>query len=112
MPKLQEQTTPVVNPKRVAIYARFSSDLQSNASITDQLRLCRKLAEDKGWDVVDVFADEAMSGSSHLRPEFQRLQQVARNVQFDVLVSEALDRLSRDQEHIAALQHCISRCVS
>lgn len=67
------------------------------------MRLCRKLAQENGWQIVEIFADEAMSGTSHLRPDFQRLQQAAMNDDFDIILSEALDRLSRDQEHIAAL---------
>jgi site-specific DNA recombinase len=88
---------------RAAIYARYSSDQQSAASIPDQIRLCRRLAEDQGWQVVEAFADEAMSGATHLRPDFQRMQQLAMHGGFDVLVAESLDRLSRDQEHIAGL---------
>jgi DNA invertase Pin-like site-specific DNA recombinase len=52
---------------RAAIYARYSSDQQSAASIPDQIRLCRRLAEEQGWQVVEAFADEAMSGATHLR---------------------------------------------
>ena len=70
---------------------------------TDQIRLCRKICEDNGWEVVDIFTDDAISGGTHLRPGFQKLQQAAQNGGFDVLVSEALDRLSRDQEHSAGL---------
>jgi site-specific DNA recombinase len=88
---------------RAAIYARYSSDQQSTASIPDQVRLCRRLCDDHGWTVVEVFADEAISGATHLRPGFQHMQQRAMAGGFDVLVSEALDRLSRDQEHIAGL---------
>ena len=88
---------------RAAIYARYSSDLQSAASIQDQARLCQRLCADRGWTVVGVYADEAMSGASHLRPQFQALQQAALNGAVDVIVAEALDRLSRDQEHVAAL---------
>ena len=88
---------------RAAIYARYSTDIQSAASITDQIRICRRLAEERGWQVVEVFADEAISGATHLRPQFQALQQAAMAGRFDVLVAEALDRLSRDQEHIAGL---------
>ena len=88
---------------RAAIYARYSTDMQSAASITDQIRICRRLCEDQGWQVVEVFADEAISGATHLRPDFQRMQQLAMADGFDVLVAEALDRLSRDQEHIAGL---------
>ena len=89
--------------KRAVIYARYSTDLQSVTSITDQIRICRKIADDNGWDVVEVFKDDAISGGTHLRPGFQRLQQVAQHGGFDVIVSEALDRLSRDQEHSAGL---------
>ena len=70
---------------RAAIYARYSSDLQSTASIPDQVRVCRKLCADNGWQVVEVFADEAMSGASHLRPEFQGLQQMAMKGEIDVI---------------------------
>ena len=70
---------------RAAIYARYSSDQQSAASIPDQVRLCRRLCEEQGWDVVEVFADEAMSGATHLRPDFQRMQQLAMRGGFDVL---------------------------
>lgn len=89
--------------RRAAIYARYSTELQSSASIQDQVRLCRKLCTENGWQVVDVFADEAMSGASHLRPGFQDMQQAARDGRVDVIVAEALDRPSRDQEHVAAL---------
>ncbi|MCF8516457.1 MAG: recombinase family protein [Rhodobacteraceae bacterium] len=88
---------------RAAIYVRYSSDQQSAASIPDQIRLCRRLAEEQGWVIAEVFADEAMSGATHLRPDFQRMQQLAMAGGFDVLVAESLDRLSRDQEHIAGL---------
>ena len=88
---------------RAVIYARYSSDQQSAASIPDQVRLCRKLCLEQGWAVVEVFADEAMSGATHLRPDFQRMQQLAMAGGFDVMVAESLDRLSRDQEHIAGL---------
>ncbi len=95
--------TTVKRKRRAVIYARFSSELQSRASIADQVRLCRRLAEDNGWQIVELFADEAMSGTSHLRPDFQRMQQAAIDGEFDIIIAEALDRLSRDQEHIAAL---------
>jgi site-specific DNA recombinase len=93
---------------RAAIYARYSSDQQSTASIPDQVRLCRRLCDEQGWEVTEVFTDEAMSGATHLRPDFQRMQQLAMRGGFDVLVAEALDRLSRDQEHIAGLHKRLS----
>ena len=50
-----------------------------------------------------VYADQGLSGTSHLRPAYQAMMMEARAGKFDVLVAEGLDRLSRDQEHIAAL---------
>ena len=93
---------------RAAIYARYSSDQQSVASIPDQVRLCQRLCLEHGWTVVEVFADEAMSGASHLRSGYQQMQQRAMAGGFEILVSEALDRLSRDQEHIAGLYKRLS----
>jgi len=40
---------------RVALYARFSSDNQREASIEDQLRLCRIHAERQGWVIFESF---------------------------------------------------------
>ncbi|HHK73738.1 MAG TPA: recombinase family protein, partial [Rhizobiales bacterium] len=87
---------------RAVIYARYSSDLQTDASIEDQTRLCRKLAEQNGWQVSKVYSDAAMSGASHLRPGYQKILEDARARAFDVVIAEGLDRISRDQEHIAA----------
>ena len=88
---------------RAAIYARYSTDLQSHASIEDQLRLCRARIEAEGWSLVDSYTDHALSGASRLRPGYQKLLQDARAGTFDIVVAEALDRLSRDQEDTAAL---------
>ncbi len=88
---------------RACIYARYSSDLQSSASIEDQSRLCREKANSQDWEVVANYQDAAISGASLLRPGIQSLMQAAMNGEFDILICEALDRLSRDQEDIAGL---------
>ncbi len=89
---------------RGVIYARYSSDLQSETSIDDQVRMCRERAECDGITVIDVFADYAISGG-HLRnrPDMLSLLDAAKNKGFDVVITEALDRISRDQEDIAAI---------
>jgi site-specific DNA recombinase len=88
---------------RAAIYARYSSDNQRDASIEDQVHQCRKLIQGEGWQETDVYADHSISGASTLRPGYQKMVEDARAGTFEVLISEALDRLSRDQEDIAAL---------
>src|SRR3990172_2501990 len=89
---------------RAVIYARYSSNLQSSASIDDQIRLCRERVERENGTVVEVFADYAISGSSlRNRPSMQELLKQAKSGTFDHVVAEALDRISRDQEDIAAI---------
>jgi site-specific DNA recombinase len=89
---------------RAAIYARYSSEHQHERSIDDQVRLCRELAARHGAEVVGVYADYAISGA-HLRsrPEANRLLADAKAGRVDMVVAEALDRLSRDQEDIAGV---------
>ena len=89
---------------RAALYARYSSDQQNAASIADQLRLCREYAEREGWQIVATYEDAAISGSSMiLRPGVQRLLADAQAGKFDIVVAEALDRVSRDQADVAIL---------
>jgi len=88
---------------RAVIYAHYSSDSQSAASIDDQLRLCTERVAREGWTLQQVYRDAAMSGASSLRPGYQALLRAARQAECDVIVAEALDRLSRDQEDVAGL---------
>ncbi|NVN10371.1 recombinase family protein [Nguyenibacter vanlangensis] len=88
---------------KVALYARYSSDNQRDASIEDQLRLCRDYAARQEWMVVDSYSDRAVSGASLLRPGIQELMQDAQRGKFSIILAEAMDRLSRDQEDIAGL---------
>lgn len=87
-----------------ALYARYSSDLQREASIADQFRLLREHAGRIGLAVAAEFADAAISGASTIgRPGLAALLAGARDGRFRVVLAEALDRLSRDQEDVAGI---------
>lgn len=58
---------------RAAIYARYSSHNQREASIEQQVKACGELAVRLGLDVVETYEDKAISGKSDRRPSFQRL---------------------------------------
>ena len=88
---------------RVSIYARYSSDKQREASIEDQVRLCEERAAREGWRVVKRYTDHAISGASLMRTGIQALMQDAQSGKFDLVLTESLDRISRDQEDIAGL---------
>ena len=86
---------------RAAIYARYSTDLQSASSIDDQVRLCSERLERDGHELVQVYNDRAISGATLMRPGIQLLMQDASRGAFDIVYAEALDRISRDQEDAA-----------
>jgi DNA invertase Pin-like site-specific DNA recombinase len=89
---------------RAAFYARYSSDQQSSASIADQQRICRERAAREGWQIEGAYEDAAISGASMiLRPGIQRLLADAQAGKFDIVLAEALDRVSRDQADVATL---------
>lgn len=90
---------------RTAIYARYSSELQDERSIDDQVALCRDaMARRFGGVEAGIYADYAISGA-HManRPQINQLVADAKAGKFDAVLAEDLDRLSRDQEHIAAI---------
>lgn len=91
--------------RRAAIYARFSSDKQRIESIEDQVRVCRAYAERHGCEIVHVYADEALSGTSDHRPEFQQMMADAKGQTFDCVLVYKFDRFSRDRYDSAVYKH-------
>lgn len=92
------------SPQKAAIYARFSTDLQRDRSIDDQVALCRGFAARQGLTVSEIYFDRAKTSASILgRDGLMRLMDDARDGRFDVVIVEALDRVSRDQEDLAGI---------
>jgi DNA invertase Pin-like site-specific DNA recombinase len=86
---------------RAACYARYSSDLQRETSIEDQLAVAKRYAKDHGWNVLDehIYTDAAVSGASiNGRAGVQRLLSAAaqRPKPFDVLLVDDSSRIARD----------------
>ena len=88
---------------RCAIYARYSSDLQREASIEDQVRKCREHADRQGWAILDEYVrfDEAVSAASIAgRDALQNLIDEAKKTPrpFDRLLVDDTSRLARNIE--------------
>ena len=83
---------------RIAIYARYSSDKQSDASIEDQVHRCKLYIEGRGGSLDEklVFTDRAVSGASLERGGFDALMRLVRKGSIDAIVVEDLSRVSRD----------------
>jgi site-specific DNA recombinase len=87
-----------------AIYARFSSDLQDERSLGDQVAACRVYCERAGMRVAAVHTDAAMSGASMVgRAGLAALLDDAKTGRIRTVVTESLDRLSRDLSDLAGI---------
>jgi site-specific DNA recombinase len=94
--------------KRAFIYARYSTDLQNEKSVEDQIELCKKHAQKLGLAVVGYEHDRAKSGASTFgRPGLGRILEAAKADGFEVLVSEAPDRISRDMADLAGIHKAL-----
>ena len=89
--------------KRAVIYARYSSDKQSENSIEDQVRVCKERIDREKLSLGEIYTDRAISAASQFRPSYQQMLRDAAEKKFDVVVTEALDRLSRNLSDIAHL---------
>jgi Site-specific recombinases, DNA invertase Pin homologs len=81
-----------------AIYARYSTDLQTDKSIDDQVKLCRDFAQRFSYHTTElnIYSDAAVSGASiYGRPSLQRLMEAAHRNEFKALIVENSSRLSR-----------------
>lgn len=104
-----KENSPIEATRRATIYARFSTDLQNERSIEDQLSLCQSYAEREGLSVISTYEDRARSGGSVMgREGLLRMLDQARERSFDVVIVEALDRLSRDMEDLAGIHKRLS----
>jgi site-specific DNA recombinase len=79
---------------RIAAYARYSTDMQREASLEDQLRNCRNYCQRQGWPDPEIYTDAGISGARNDRPGYQRM--LANAHRYDVILVDDLSRLSRD----------------
>jgi len=82
---------------KAVIYARYSSDNQTENSIEGQLRECTEYADKHNITVIGTYIDRALSAKTDDRPEFQSMIRDSAQKQFDVIIVWKLDRFSRDR---------------
>lgn len=90
--------------KNAVIYARYSSDKQTEDSIEAQVRACREYAAAKGLNVLAVYADEAVSGKgakTASRAQYQKMLRDCDKGLFGVILIHKYDRIARNLgEHV------------
>ena len=83
--------------KKAVIYARYSSDSQTEQSIEGQLRVCQEYAMNQGVLIVDTYIDRAMTGTNDNRAAFQKMLKDSSRKQWQYVIVYKLDRFSRNK---------------
>jgi DNA invertase Pin-like site-specific DNA recombinase len=85
--------------KRVALYARVSTDGQS---VENQLRELRAVALRHDWIVIGEFVDKGISGTKgrEERPQFNAILNGVTRKEFDLIAAWSVDRLGRSLQHL------------
>jgi DNA invertase Pin-like site-specific DNA recombinase len=83
---------------RVALYARVSTLNGQHPEM--QLSELREHASRRGWETVDEYVDEGVSGSKESRPELNRLVTDAHQRKFDIVLVWKIDRFGRSLRHL------------
>lgn len=83
------------------IYARYSSERQTEQSIEGQLRECTEFAEQNDITIIDTYIDRAKTGRNDNRAEFQRMLRDSGRKIFDAVIVWKIDRFGRNREDIA-----------
>src|SRR6185312_4865870 len=85
--------------KRVALYARVSTDGQT---VENQLEELQEVARRLGWETAHVFADRGISGTKGRdeRPAFNSLLEAIARKEVDMVAAWSVDRLGRSLQHL------------
>jgi DNA invertase Pin-like site-specific DNA recombinase len=101
----QQRTTTASFPQesssaiaRVALYARVST--LNNQDPEMQLAELREYAGRRGWQIVEEFADQGVSGCKESRPALNRLMADACRRRFDAVLVWKIDRFGRSLKHL------------
>lgn len=89
-----------IQMKRIAVYARYSTDGQKETSIDDQIRACKEAATRQELSVCDtlIFADQAITGGSKgtaKREQYHALRDAVRAGKIDIIFCDQQCRLAR-----------------
>ena len=88
--------------KNAVVYARYSSERQTEQSIESQLRVCNEYAQRNGLNIIDSYIDKAMTGTNDNSPAFQNmLSDAEKSNAFEIVLVYAIDRFGRSSIEIA-----------
>lgn len=99
-------------PVRAAGYVRVSQEraARNGYGLGAQEHEVRKFTEYKGWDLVEVYREEGVSGYRKDRPALDRLLADARAGRFSVVVFPSIDRAGRSVRDVIEIDQTLRAC--
>lgn len=91
------------------IYARYSSHAQKDTSIEDQVRDIEVYCKLNNLNIVKVYADRHLTGTSDKRPQFQQMMQDAARGRWQYVVVWKTDRFARNRYDSATYKYRLKR---
>jgi len=98
--KHYSKTNNVINIKlyNVGIYARISREDDNNVSesIINQVEFLERIVLENGWNLIDTYKDDGVSGTTFDRTDFNRLISDIEKGKINMVITKDLSRLGRD----------------
>ena len=90
--------------KRVAIYARVSTDKQQTSN---QVLVLKEIADRSGYNIIQIYEDKGISGSKGRedRPALNQRMKDATHRKFDMVMCWSIDRLGRSISHLIEIMN-------
>lgn len=95
--------------KTAVIYARYSSNRQTEQSIEGQVDVCEKYARQNDITIVDQYIDRAMTGTNDKRTAFQRMLKDSSKKIWNYVLVYKIDRFGRNKYEIAINKHTLKQ---
>lgn len=98
IPAEREDSASLQNRLRVAYYPRVSSkSFEQLLSLNNMITEAKKEAADNNWELVDIYADEGISGvNAKNRPQLKRLLMDCKAGKIDKVIVKSVSRLGRN----------------
>ena len=95
---IEAKFAPTVVSKRVAAYARVSSDKDAMLqSLSAQVSYYNNyITNHPGWELIEIYSDEGISGTKEDRPGFQKMLEDCRNNRIDLIIAKSITRFARN----------------
>jgi len=103
---INEATNEVIRKKRVAAYARVSTDEddQMNSFKFQIDEYTSRIQANKDWEFIGMFSDQGLSGTqTKKRPEFMKMIELARRQEIDLILVKSISRFARNTVDILSL---------